>query len=122
MAAGSSVINVAILGDASKFKRAVDEAGDKLGKFGSKVGTVSKNVVKGFGIMAGAAGGLAIVVGKQLFDVGEELTSLDQKINTVFSGSSLDTVTAWADEVAARMGLTSTQAVTCADNRSARRP
>jgi len=116
MAAGSSVINVAILGDASKFKRAVGDAGDKLGKFGSKVGTVSANVVKGFGVMGAAAGGLAVVVGKQLFDVGEELTALDQKIGTVFSGSSLETVTGWADEVAARMGLTSTQAAGLAAN------
>ena len=116
MAAGSSVINVAILGDAKQFKRAVGEAGDKLGKFGSKVGTVSANVVKGFGVMGAAAGGLAVVVGKQLFDVGEELTALDQKIGTVFSGDSLETVTGWADEVAARMVLTSTQAAGLAAN------
>ena len=116
MAAGSSVINVAILGDAKQFKRAVGEAGDKLSRFGSKVGTVSANVVKGFGVMGAAAGGLAVVVGKQLFDVGEELTALDQKIGTVFSGDSLNTVTGWADEVAARMGLTSTQAAGLAAN------
>jgi len=116
MAAGSSVINVAILGDAKQFKRAVGEAGDKLSRFGSKVGTVSANVVKGFGVMGAAAGGLAVVVGKQLFDVGEELTALDQKIGTVFSGDSLETVTGWADEVAARMGLTATQAAGLAAN------
>ena len=116
MAAGSSVINVAILGDAKKFKKAVGEASDKLGKFSAKVGNVSANVVKGFGVMGAAAGGLAVVVGKQLFDVGEELTALDQKIGTVFSGESLNTVTDWADEVAARMGLTSTQAAGLAAN------
>jgi hypothetical protein len=116
MAAGTSVINVAILGDAKKFKRAVSDASDKLGAFSSKVGTVSANVVKGFGVMGAAAGGLAVVVGKQLFDVGEELTALDQKIGTVFSGDSLETVTGWADEVAARMGLTSTQAAGLAAN------
>jgi hypothetical protein len=66
--------------------------------------------------MGAAAGGLAVVVGKQLFDVGEELTALDQKIGTVFSGDSLETVTGWADEVAARMGLTSTQAAGLAAN------
>ena len=66
--------------------------------------------------MGGAAGGLAVVVGKQLFDVGEKLTALDQKIGTVFSGDSLETVTGWADEVAARMGLTSTQAAGLAAN------
>ena len=116
MAAGTSVINVAILGDAKKFKRAVGEASDKLGRFASKVGTVSTGVVKGFGVMGAAAGGLAVVVGKQLFDVGEELTALDQKIGTVFSGKSLEQVTGWADEVAARMGLTSTQAAGLAAN------
>ena len=116
MAAGTSVINVAILGDAKKFKRAVGEASDKLGKFSAKVGNVSANVVKGFGVMGAAAGGLAVVVGKQLFDVGEELTALDQKIGTVFSGDSLETVTGWADEVAARMGLTATQAAGLAAN------
>jgi hypothetical protein len=116
MAAGSSVINVAILADAKRFTKAVGDAGDKLGKFGTKVGNVSANVVKGFGVMGAAAGGLAVVVGKQLFDVGEELTALDQKIGTVFSGESLNTVTDWADEVAARMGLTSTQAAGLAAN------
>lgn len=116
MAAGSSVINVAILADARKFKRAVGEAGSKLGEFGAKVGSVSASVVKGFGVMGAAAGGLSIVVGKQLFNVAEELTSLDQKIGTVFSGESLDQVTGWADEVAARLGLTSTQAAGLAAN------
>ena len=116
MAIGESVINIAILGDARKFKKAIGEANSKLGAFSAKVGTVSANVVKGFGVMGAAAGGLAVVVGKQLFDVGEELTALDQKIGTVFSGDSLDTVTGWADEVAARMGLTSTQAAGLAAN------
>ena len=116
MAAGTSVINVAILGDSRKFKKAVGEANDKLGTLSSKIGTVSTNVIKGFGLMAGAAGGLAVVGGKQLFDLGEELLGLDQKIGTVFSGQSLEQVTGWADEVAARMGLTSTQAAGLAAN------
>lgn len=116
MAAGSSVINVAILGDAKGFKRAVGEAGDKLGRFGTRVGRVSTSVAKGFGVMGAAAGGFAIVGGKHFFDVGEELVSLDQKINTVFSGQSLNQVTGWADDVAARMGLTSTQAAGLAAN------
>ena len=110
MAKNTSVIKVGIFADAQQFKKAVGDAGNKLGDFGGKVGRVSGNVVKGFGIMAGAAGGLALVVGKQLFDVGTELVSLDQKIATVFSGESADKVSAWADTVAARMGLTSTQA------------
>lgn len=116
MAKGTSVINVKILGDAKKFKKAVGEASSKIGAFGSKVGSVSTSVAKGFGVMGVAAGGLAVVVGKQLFSVGEELTSLDQKINTVFSGKSLEQVTGWADDVAARMGLTSTQAAGLAAN------
>ena len=116
MAAGSSVINVAILGDAKGFKRAVGEAGNKLGQFGTRVGRVSTSVAKGFGVMGAAAGGFAIVGGKHFFSVGEELVSLDQKINTVFSGQSLNQVTGWADDVAARMGLTSTQAAGLAAN------
>lgn len=116
MAAGSSVINVAILGDAKGFKRAVGEASTKLGAFGSRVGSISTSVAKGFGVMGAAAGGFAIVGGKHFFNVGEELVSLDQKINTVFSGQSLNQVTGWADDVAARMGLTSTQAQGLAAN------
>ena len=116
MAAGSSVINVAILGDAKGFKRAVGEAGNKLGQFGTRVGRVSTSVAKGFGVMGAAAGGFAIVGGKHFFNVGQELVSLDQKINTVFSGQSLNQVTGWADDVAARMGLTSTQAAGLAAN------
>jgi len=116
MAASSSVINVAILGDAKGFKRAVGEASTKLGKFGTRVGSISTSVAKGFGVMGAAAGGFAIVGGKHFFNVGEELVSLDQKINTVFSGQSLNQVTGWADDVAARMGLTSTQAAGLAAN------
>ena len=116
MAAGTSVINVAILGDAKKFKKAIGEAQDKLGKFTSGVGTAAGNIAKGIGIIGGAAGGLAVVAGAELFKTGEELISLDQKIGTVFSGQSLDKVTGWADEVAARMGLTSTQAAGLAAN------
>ncbi len=116
MAAGSSVINVAILGDAKGFKRAVGEASTKLGAFGSRVGSISTSVAKGFGVMGAAAGGFAIVGGKHFFGVGQELVSLDQKINTVFSGQSLNQVTGWADDVAARMGLTSTQAQGLAAN------
>jgi hypothetical protein len=116
MATGESVINIAILGDARKFKKAIGEANTKLGAFGSRVGSISTSVAKGFGVMGAAAGGFAIVGGKHFFDVGQELVSLDQKINTVFSGQSLDQVTGWADDVAARMGLTSTQAAGLAAN------
>jgi hypothetical protein len=116
MARGSSVVSVAILGDAKKFKRAMDDASSKLGAFGRKAGDISASVVKGLGLMGAAAGGLAVVAGKHLFEVGQELVSLDQKIGTVFSGESLEQVTNWADEVAARMGLTSTQAAGLAAN------
>ena len=114
--ARSATINVAILGDNSKFRRALQDSTSKLDAFAGKVGRVSGSVAKGFGVMSVAAGGLATVVGKQLFDVGEELVALDQKIGTVFSGQSLDQVTGWADEVAARMGLTATQAAGLAAN------
>lgn len=116
MAVGTSVISVALLADARKFKKGMDEASDRLGRFGQKAAAISGNVAKGIGILGGAAGGLAVVAGKQLFDVGEELLSLDQKIGTVFSGQSLEQVTGWADEVAARMGLTATQAAGLAAN------
>ena len=116
MAGRNSTISIAILGDASKFKRALDDASGRLGRFGSSVGSVAGNVAKGFGVMSAAAGGLAVVGGKHLFDLGTELTSLDQKIGTVFSGESLRTVESWADDVAARMGLTSTQAQGLAAN------
>ena len=112
----SAVINIGILGDNSKFRRAIQDSSSKLEAFAGKVGRTSVNVAKGFGVMTVAAGGLAAVVGKQLFDVGEELVALDQKIGTVFSGQSLDQVTGWADEVAARMGLTATQAAGLAAN------
>lgn len=116
MALGTSVISVALLADAKKFKRGMDEASDRLGRFGRKAGDISASVVKGLGVMGAATGGLAVVAGKHLFDLGEELTSLDAKIGTVFSGQSLEQVTGWADEVSARMGLTSTQAAGLAAN------
>jgi hypothetical protein len=108
--AKGSVINVAVLADTKQFVRKMGEASNKLGDFGSKVGRVGTNVAKSFAVMGAAAAGLSAVAGKKLFDLGEELTSLDTKINTVFSDQSLQTVTNWADQVAARMGLTRTQA------------
>jgi len=116
MAAGSSVINVAILGDAKKFKKAVGEASDKMARFKDNVAVASTAVVKSFRNVTVATAVAGTVIGKNLFDTAQTLTALDQKIGTVFSGESLNTVTDWADEVAARMGLTATQAAGLAAN------
>jgi len=102
-------IKITILGDASQFRREVSGVSDRLGSFAG-------SAVKTAGIATVALGGLAAVGGAHLFGVGEDLVSLDTKINTVFSGQSLDQVSTWADTVAARMGLTSTQAQGLAAN------
>ena len=116
MAKGSSVIEVAIVADTKKFKNGIDTASGKLDGFTRKVGSAGTKVAKGFAVMGGAAIGLGVVAGKHLFDVGEELLSLDKKIETVFTGDSLAVVENWADEVAGRMGLTSTAAQGLAAN------
>lgn len=116
MARGSSVIEVAIVADTKKFKTGIDGATSKLDGFTRKVGSAGVKVAKGFAVMGGAAIGLGVVAGKHLLDVGEELLSLDQKIQTVFTGDSLAVVENWADEVAGRMGLTSTAAQGLAAN------
>ena len=116
MARNSATISVAILGDNKKFKRALNESSSKMAAFGRKAGDVSGAIVKSFGLMSAAAGGLALVVGRELFKTGEELVAMDKKIETVFSGQSLERVTNWADEVSARMGLTSTEAAALAAN------
>ena len=116
MAKSSAVLSVAITADTKKFTKGIDGASAQIGKFSKSVGRASKKVVKGLGIMGGAALGLGAVAGKHLFSVGEELVSLDKKISTVFSGESAATVKDWSDEVAGRMGLTSTQAQGLAAN------
>ena len=116
MAKNSAVLSVAITADTKKFKSGLDGASAQIGKFSKSVGRASKKVAKGLGIMGGAALGLGAVAGKHLFSVGEELVSLDKKISTVFSGESAATVKTWADEVAGRMGLTSTAAQGLAAN------
>ena len=116
MASNTSVINVAVLADTKQFARKMGEASNKLGAFASKAGRVGTTVAKSFAVIGGAAAGLGVVVGKRFFDLGEELTSLDQKIGTVFNDRSRQQVVDWSDEVAHRMGLTRTEAQGLAAN------
>lgn len=96
-------IKISILGDATSFERALGKVEKGLGGFAKSAGK--------YALIGGAAlAGGALVGGKALFNLAEELTSLDQKAATVF-GDSLSDVQAWSDEVAHRMGLTRTEAV-----------
>ena len=116
MAKGSSVIEVAIVANTKGFKSGLDKASKSISGFTKGMGRAAGKVAKGFAIMGGAAIGLGVVAGKHLLGVGEELLSLDKKIETVFTGKSLASVENWADEVAGRMGLTSTAAQGLAAN------
>ena len=88
MAKNSAVLSVAITADTKKFTKGIDRASDQISRFAKGVGRSSVKVAKGLGVMGGAAIALGAVAGKHLFSVGEELVSLDKKIDTVFSGES----------------------------------
>ena len=79
MAAGSSVINVAILGDAKKFKRTVGEASDKMARFKDNVAVASTAVVKSFRNVTVATAAAGAIIGKNLFDTAQDLTALTRR-------------------------------------------
>lgn len=129
----------AAAGDLERLGDAADDAGDdltraerKASRFGTAVGTVigkgTGKAVRGLGSLgkragsavaslgkaglAGAAAGLVIglpLLGKSLLDTASQLEATGNKARIVF-GDQLPTVTAWADESAAKMGLTATEA------------
>jgi TP901 family phage tail tape measure protein len=88
MAAGSSVINVAILGDSKKFRKAVDKADSRLKKF-------SKAAAIGFA-------GVAVAGAKMAFDIGRSIETMENNIiaGTGASGAALDGLIDSARQVA----------------------
>jgi hypothetical protein len=105
--AGTRTLKIEILGDAKGLGKAFGEADGHASKLGKSLGAAGK--------LAGGAllgiGAAAFALGPQVLSAGAELDALGKKAETVFSGSSLNAVTAWADGVAASMGMTTKQAV-----------
>tara|TARA_R110002012_G_scaffold168079_3_gene331479 strand:- start:4050 stop:5762 length:1713 start_codon:yes stop_codon:yes gene_type:complete len=91
MAAGSSVINVAILGDSKKFRNAVDKADSRLKKF-------SKAAAIGFA-------GVAVAGAKMAFDIGRSIETMENNIiaGTGASGAALDGLIDSARQVATQV-------------------
>jgi len=101
-------LTVEILGDAKGLGRAFGEAGEHVKGFGSTVAGIGK----GMAIGAAAIGGVglaAVGIGVPLFQAGASMDALDKKAATVFSGSAMETVTAWADDVALKLGMTNSE-------------
>ncbi len=91
--------------------RQMDDVGDRVGKgMGSKIGSGLAAGVKVAIAGIAVAGGAAVVVGKQMFDLGASLEALGAKAKTVF-GDQLASVQDWAKTNASAMGLTKSQAV-----------
>jgi phage-related minor tail protein len=91
MAANSSVINVAILGDSKKFRGAIDKADSRLKKF-------SKAAAIGFA-------GVAAAGVKMAFDIGRSVESMENIIiaGTGASGAALDGLIDSARQVATQV-------------------
>jgi len=91
MAAGKSVINVAILGDSKKFRKAVDKADSRLKKF-------SKAAAIGFA-------GVAVAGAKMAFDIGRSIETMENNIiaGTGASGAALDGLIDSARQVATQV-------------------
>lgn len=97
-------IKIAIVGDASKFEKTLGGIDSKLGKFTKGLGGVTTALAGAFAI-----GGIANL-GMDLFNLGTELEVLENKSKTVFGGS-LGGIQAWAEESAAKMGLTTRELI-----------
>lgn len=105
-------VTINIIGDASKAVAAFDKAGVSVSGFDSKLGSVAK-IAGGFVI-----GAAMTQLPGLMSSAAKEAVSLEQnakKAALVF-GDSLPTVSQWADESAAAMGLTDDQATTLATN------
>lgn len=85
MAKKSSIINVAVLGDAKKLKKTLDGAEKRVGKFSDKVGKSMK--------IAGAAiGGLAVAGAAAVFKLGSEFEKVERtlRVGTGATGDALE--------------------------------
>lgn len=95
-----------------KTTRATDRMGSSWGKLKGAIGGLG-------GVLAAASLGVAgiaaagVVMVPKILDAGASLEALDVKATTVFE-DSLGSVQKWADENAAAMGLTQTEAVAAA--------
>ena len=91
MPANTSVINVAILGDSKKFRKAVDKADSRLKKF-------SKAAALGFA-------GVAAAGAKMAFDIGRSIETMENNIiaGTGASGAALDGLIDSARQVATQV-------------------
>lgn len=91
MPANTSVINVAILGDSKKFRKAVDKADSRLKKF-------SKAAMLGFA-------GVAAAGAKMAFDIGRSVETMENNIiaGTGASGAALDGLIDSARQVATQV-------------------
>jgi hypothetical protein len=109
-------VTVRILGDSKSAEKAFKDVGDAAERTEgrvSKFGGVAKNLAAG--AFAGLGAG-AVVVGKQMYELGVSLESMEAKANTVFGAGAIGMVKDWAAENANAMGVTRRQAVGLAAN------
>lgn len=87
-------VRIKIIGDASKFGSALDDADGHMGTFAGKASGFAGKIA---GVVGGAFAVDAIIgFGTELFTLGSSLEVFDRKANTVFEGSAND-VKKWAD-------------------------
>ena len=94
----------------TSFKTAVGDANGVTGKFKAGVGSLGATLASFGPAGAAVAGGAMVAFGAHVLDAGTKLDAMDQKAKTVFGGS-LGDVQAWADQNAAALGLTATEAI-----------
>jgi phage-related protein len=94
--ARSATLVVKVIGDTSSATKSVDQASERMGKFGS---TMQKMAVP-----AAIAGAAVIAFGKQAFDAASRTQQAMGAVDTVF-GKSAGQVKAWAANAANSVGL-----------------
>lgn len=119
MTSRTSSIIVSIKGKAEEsLKRAFTSSSQDAEKFGSKAtGAFHRVATVASGVLVAQGARAAFRFGQELFNLGNELDTMQKKAETVF-GASLGDITSWADEVNESLGISKESVVGLATNMS----
>jgi len=115
MATNSRTIVVKFAGDAKGLKKTTQDSHRDLASWGAGLGRFAAGAAAAVATVAVAVGATALTVGKDLYELSNNIKDLDMKSRAVF-GDQLADVQKWAEANRRAFGLSSRQVVGLAAN------